>query len=395
LNSPDRSGEFFVFMADSKLRILHVMASHRWTGAAEPAARLAAGQVKAGHDVLFSLTGGSSFEKEATALGVTVTNRVPWVRSYWPHRITRDVRRLRELLADFKPHILHAHLTHDHIKAGVANGPIQAGKPLLVRTYHREVPPRADAFTRSLVEKRTAGAIAVSRNLSEQLATTFGLAPARVACVGGDIDADRFAPSDRGARLRAQWSIPADAPVVGLVSRLRESRGVPWMLDAAEEFLALVPNARLVICGRGNYKEAMVERLASHPCRDRIVYAGYVSGDDLLDAYNAFDVFLMLRPGNDGACRAALEAMASGKPVIGGDVGAIHDLLCDGEVGWLVKVEDRRGLADAVVAALENLPEARRRGANARAAILAHHTETALIDEVTAFYERLLAQFGG
>ncbi|MBX3728564.1 MAG: glycosyltransferase [Candidatus Sumerlaeia bacterium] len=127
------------------MRILHIMASHRWTGAAEPAARAAAGQVRAGHEVLFALTAGASFDEHARALGVPTTDRVPFERSYLPHRKLRDLRRLRALVASFRPDIVHAHLTHDHAKRPWRSARAALPGDLLVRVPREAAERSADA----------------------------------------------------------------------------------------------------------------------------------------------------------------------------------------------------------------------------------------------------------
>ncbi|MCB2154030.1 glycosyltransferase family 4 protein [bacterium] len=373
-----------------RLRILHLTASHRWTGAAEPAARQAAAETQAGHDVLYAMTTGSSFERRAREAGVEVTGAVPFERSYWPHRKLRDLRLLKELIADYKPDVVHSHLTHDHILAGVAIGPTGPGKPILVRTFHRESPPRQDAFTKSLVEKRTAGIVTISTQQEDALSQAFGLSNERMLRIGGQVDLDVFQPGERPVDMRKEWGIEPDAPVIGLISRLRRTRGIDWMLDAAEIALKQNPEARLVICGRGSYKDKMLERLEQLSVKNQIIYAGYVSGDELIGAYHAFDVALMLIPGNDGSCRSALEAMACGRPVIGGDIGAIHDLLDEGDFGWLVPTNDASALADAMVKATADPAACRARGDAARQHIEREHSPTAVARHVLDFYGRLI-----
>jgi len=371
------------------MRILHLCASHRWTGAAEPAARQAAAQTRLGHDVHFAVTAGHSLDREARALGVSVVGDVPFDRTLWPQRRLADLRLLRGVIASLAPDIVHAHLTHDHILAALAIGARGARKPVLVRTWHREAKPRRDPFARYFAS-RTVGAVAVSRELADQLRRTYGFPESRIAVARGAVDCTRFFPSDRGAAMRARWGVPLDAPVAGIISRLRVARGIEWLLDSAEEFLQSVPTAWLVICGRGNWQEEMKARIASHPHRARIVHAGYVSGTDLEDSYNAFDVGLLLRPGNDGACRGALEAMACGKPVVAGDIGALRDLVGGTERGWLVPDMDRRALGDALAAALRELDETRRRGAIAQRDVAALYGEESLAAEMVRFYGALI-----
>lgn len=374
------------------MRILHLAASHRWTGAAEPAARLARAEAALGHEVRFALTPGSSFDREAAALGLDVERSIPFDRSLLLHRRWRDRGLLARLIGGFKPDIVHAHLTHDHVLAALVIGAPRVGAPILVRSWHREAKPRRDPLTRWLGSRRTFGAVAVSRQLAGELSRAYGFPESRVLVTRGTVDCRRFQPTGRGSAMRERWGVPAGAPVAGVISRLRVARGIEWLLDAAEEFLARVPDGWLVICGRGNWQEAMKARIASHPHGVRIRYAGYVTGADLEDAYNAFDVGLLLRPGNDGACRGALEAMACGKPVIAGDLGALRDLIGGTERGWLVPDMDRGALAEAVVGALANLSETRRRGAIARAAMEGAYGEAGLAGEVAGFYERLMRE---
>ncbi|MDK2973602.1 MAG: hypothetical protein PWP23_3357 [Candidatus Sumerlaeota bacterium] len=368
------------------MRILHTMASHRWTGAAEPAARVAAGQIAEGHEVLFALTAGASFDEKAQALGVKTSAHVPFERSYLPHKKLRDLRLLKELIAGFRPDIVHAHLTHDHVLCAAALG--KSSAPLLVRTFHREETVRRGAFARWLMA-RTHGAISISESMTDQLKRAYSLDERHAACIGGGIDTTRFAPSERGALRRETWGIAPDAPVLGTVSRIRVARGFAWLLDAAALALPPRPEARLVICGRGNWKDEMLQRLETHPARAQIVYAGYVRGSDLEDSYNAFDAALLLKPGNDGACRSALEAMACARPVIGGDVGAIHDLLNDGEAGWLVPLDDVEQLARAMGQALDNRAACHAMGAAARRKIEHAHGEDAMTRRTLEFYEGL------
>lgn len=337
------------------------------------------------------MTGGASLEMRAREAGVETTGAVAFERSYWPHRKLRDLHSLREVIRTFKPDVIHSHLTHDHLLAGVANGPKDRAGALLVRTWHRESPPRCDALTRGLVRKRTAGMIGVSSTMVEALRNAFDPCEDCVARVPGGIDTVHFAPLDDPHRMRDAWSIPRGAPVVGVVSRLRNTRGIPWLLEASRDFLARVPDARLVICGRGSYKAEMLERVAAHPHGERIHYAGYVTGDDLLGAYNAFDVGLLLKPGNDGACRSALEVMACGRPLIGGDFGAVGDLLSEPGSGWLVPLDDAGALADAVVGALGDRDALRAMGVAARQRVVSQYDESALAVRTLEFYERLMA----
>jgi len=350
--------------------------------------RLAAAEHRIGNDVLFSCTPGWSLETKVGEFGVAFDKGVEFDRSYLPWRKWRDFSSLRALVGRFRPETIHVHLTHDHVMTALALRGDSTTR--LVRSFHREERPRAAAPFRRVAIDPLNGAVAVSSTMGDAIARSYGWASERVLVEHGHIDTRQFHPGS-GEGLRAKWNIPAEAMVFGVVSRLRETRGIPWLLDAAAKALPQLPNARLVICGRGTWLDEMLARIAAHPARERIHYAGYVEGDDLLESYRAFDASLLLKPGNDGTCRAALESMASACPVIGGDMGALRDLLGASNAGWLAQVDDVDALAAVMLDVARNAEERRRRGTTARAFVETEFSEEGAARRMVEFYGRLPA----
>jgi glycosyltransferase involved in cell wall biosynthesis len=200
-------------------------------------------------------------------------------------------------------------------------------RPKLVRTFHREEQPRSHPWTKWLA-RQTDGMIAISSSLGEQLRRTYRRTDGNLTVIGGVVDTEQFHRDEEGgAALRREWEIPEGAKVVGLLSRLREARGIFWLLDAVEPLLERVPGAVVVYCGRGRHAKLLRERIAEHPRKDRVRYPGYMTADQLNAAYSAFDVHCLLGPGNDGTCRAALQSMSCEVPLVAVDQGALHDML--------------------------------------------------------------------
>jgi glycosyltransferase involved in cell wall biosynthesis len=342
-------------------RLLHLVSSFRWTGAAEPAAQLAQAQQALGRAVALALQPGGAFEERALQMGLEVEASLLRRRA-GPLALWRAARRLRAMGPELQA--VHCHLTADHWLTALALGSRKDDKrrPLLIRTFHREETPRGGFASRWLVRQATDGAIAISSSLAERLRETYNLPPERVLVAGGVVDAEAFSPGGDGPRMRAAWGIPQDAPLAGLLCRVRASRGVFVFLDAVEPLLKRVPEAHLVFCGRGRHAAKLKAAIERHPQRDRIHFPGYVRPADLRDAYAAFDAAVQLAPGNDGTCRAALQSMACGRPLVATRVGALADLLTrpgggdpqpeDG--GLLVAPNSPEDLAQALAIYLEN-----------------------------------------
>jgi glycosyltransferase involved in cell wall biosynthesis len=86
--------------------------------------------------------------------------------------------------------------------------------------------------------------------------------------------------------------------------------------------------------------------------RDCVTLAGFVSDSELADHYNLCDVFAMPSKG-EGFGIVYLEALASGKPTIGGNQDGAIDPLCHGELGALVNPDDIEEITQTIIQILQ------------------------------------------
>jgi glycosyltransferase involved in cell wall biosynthesis len=131
-----------------------------------------------------------------------------------------------------------------------------------------------------------------------------------------------------------------------MVSRIKAGRGHDLALAAFARLRQQTPNVRLLFVGRGEGEAELRSRVNVSGLADRVYFLGYRT-DDLPAIYAALDVHLLLGEGSDGTCRAALEAMACGTPVVALPVGTLPETIHDGETGLLVE-HDPEALAAAV-----------------------------------------------
>jgi glycosyltransferase involved in cell wall biosynthesis len=167
------------------------------------------------------------------------------------------------------------------------------------------------------------------------------------------------------------------------VGRLTPHKGVDRLLQA------LPVRAHLRVVGSSGHDPRPPERdyprLLRHLARDRDVeFLGTLADADLPRVYRSAVVLAM--PSVERTCYgrvvgvsellglAALEAMASGTPVIASRVGGLAEVVQDGETGFLVPPGDIGALHDRLDLVLRDPPLARRLGANARELILARFT---------------------
>jgi hypothetical protein len=101
--------------------------------------------------------------------------------------------------------------------------------------------------------------------------------------------------------------------------------------------------------GKGERRDALVDLVARLGLQRQVLFAGYRDAD-LPAVVASLDVFVLLGAGSDESCRAALEAMAAGRPVVAAPVGALPDAVIHEETGLLVDAHPEN-----VAAALERL----------------------------------------
>ncbi|MGA0567128.1 glycosyltransferase [Rathayibacter sp. KR2-224] len=158
------------------------------------------------------------------------------------------------------------------------------------------------------------------------------------------VDVRTFAPADRVP--------PADgSKVVGYVGRLEPHKGVDVLLRAA----AGHEDWQVRLTGDGPQRAELEALSVQLGMAHRVHFLGFASGPELADRYRELDVLavpsLARATWLEQFCRVAVEAMASGVPVVASDTGAIPDVV--GDAGLLVPSADPRRLADAIARALE------------------------------------------
>lgn len=181
--------------------------------------------------------------------------------------------------------------------------------------------------------------------------------------LGGDavvipngVDVDFFAR----AEPRPEWQ----GRTIGFIGRIDEPRkGLPVLMKALPAILAEVPDARLLVAGRGDEEEAVATLPAD--LRSRVEFLGMVTDEDKARLLRSVDVYVAPNTGGESFGIILVEAMSAGAPVLASDLDAFAQVLDQGEAGELFANEDADALARTAVRLLGDparLAELRERG---------------------------------
>jgi L-malate glycosyltransferase len=368
-----------------KMKILELLSSPAWTGPAEPMASVADALRQRGHDVELAVDARrpGDLRERLRALDFALRDDLVLSTKGFPPTLLSDALRLARIGRAFD--VVHAHFSNDHVAAllGLRRG---RDGPRLVRTLHSSRSLRARPL-QGVAHRRTDGLVAVCEEHARLLRERFRVEPRRVLATRGAVDAARFSPE--GPDLRAELGLAPGQPVVGIVSRIKPDRRHADLVDAFRLVADRLPEARLVVVGRGESLDALRVRVAHRGLERAVVFAGYRTGPELAAAYRTLDAKVLLAEGNDGTCRALLEAMACGRPGVAYRFGAPAEAIVDGATGLLVEAGDVPALAGALVELLGAPSRARALGRAARERMRELYTEEARADAVERFLDEL------
>ena len=163
--------------------------------------------------------------------------------------------------------------------------------------------------------------------------------------------------------MRRELGVASGAPLVGTVGRLDWYKAQQYFIQAAKLIREAVPGARFLIAGEGEKRAGLEAQAAELGLREDVIFAGHRR--DIPEIMAAIDVF-SLSSVSEGFGRAAVEAMACGKPVVATRVGGLAEIVEDGVTGRLVPPSDAAALAGAIIGLLKDRELASALGAAGR-----------------------------
>jgi glycosyltransferase involved in cell wall biosynthesis len=196
--------------------------------------------------------------------------------------------------------------------------------------------------------------LAVSNYTRDRMLQEQNLDPEKVVVLPNTFEVDRFQIAPKPNHLLQRYHLQADQPVILTVARLDSSeryKGYDQILQAMPKIRQHIPDVHYLMVGKGSDRPRIEQLIQSLGLEDCVTLAGFVAEEELVDHYNLCDVFAMPSKG-EGFGIVYLEALACGKPTIGGNQDGAIDALCGGELGVLVDPDDVEAIATALITTL-------------------------------------------
>jgi len=301
------------------------------------------------------------------------------------HHGIKDVA--AKIYQEFPFDLIHAHVALPDGYAGALLGQ-RFGRPLVVTIHGQDLQHTVDRNTGcqravSYVLNSASRTILVSHKL-KRLATRYFNLRDKLVVVPNGID-----PQNTASRPGESAAEQKESPTLLSVSNLVRTKGIDLNLHALQKLRAKYPILRYLVIGDGP-EEARLRKLTGQlGLEKQVEFLGRQPHHQVMKYMAACDVFT-LPSWNEGFGVVYLEAMASGKPVIGCKGEGITDFVEHGKTGMLVRPRDVDSLVEALDFLLSHPEEARAMGERARRLVLENYTWEKNAEKTIEVYKEVL-----
>jgi glycosyltransferase involved in cell wall biosynthesis len=241
---------------------------------------------------------------------------------------------------------------------------------------------------------RIATRVLVNANSVKDWLLEQGFDPARIVVIPNGVDLTRFdEPIDRDA-IRRELGLAPGTPIVMVVSRLNQLKGLEDFLESAALLAPAFPALRFLVVGEAklgdvHYLKVLTGLAADLGIRDKVFFLGLRSDVPALLASTTVSVMPSL---NEALSNVLLESMAAGAPTVATRVGGTPEAMVDGVNGRLVPPGQPAAMAKAIAHLLSDPEAAAALGRAARRSVEDRFSVGRMVQSTEQLYMSLLAE---
>ena len=213
--------------------------------------------------------------------------------------------------------------------------------------------------------------VTVSQGIKEELVKKYHIHPEKIVVIHNGANIDIFKPMNQ-KKVKHKLGLSNKIKYVCFVGNLASWQGVEYLIQAVPFILNKVCNVLFLIIGDGIMRQEWEQMVKALELSEYFLFIGNVSYEVVPDYINASDVCISIKkPVIPGSPLKVYEYMSCEKPVIATKDSAYgFEILETFNAGILVKHDDRREVADAIIYILNNPDESKKMGIRGRCAVI-------------------------
>ena len=226
--------------------------------------------------------------------------------------------------------------------------------------------------------------------------TSYGISSEKIHHISNSVNTSRFVPvnEDQKHLLREQLDLPGNAIIGIYTGRLVSYKGLPLLLKVWNDIQHKYENAFLILAGTGgldihNCEDDLRKYVKDNGLENHVLFTGAVQ--NVSDYLQASDVFIFPTE-NDAFPSSIIEAMACGLPVITTPVGAINNIITNGETGMLIQPANFEQLYKALDVMFSDKTLATRLGTSASQDVQHKYSTEIVTEKYQTLFQDLIEQ---
>jgi glycosyltransferase involved in cell wall biosynthesis len=329
-------------------------------------------------------------------------------RELHPFRDFKSYNKLRKIIEEFKPDIVHTHAA----KAGAVGrlAASHSGVPVIVHTFHGHVfhsyfsPLKTRMFLEieRYLAKRTSKIVVLSEIQKQELSNTYKIAAEdkfEIVPLGFDLRKFQENQPEKRKAFRSQYNVGDDEIAIGIVGRLVPIKNHELFLKALSILSAkTTKKVRAFIIGDGEERQKIEQtamalglKFNSSNLQEKNLLT-FTSWIKEIDGPVAGMDIIALCSNNEGTPVSLIEAQAAGKPVVSTNVGGIENIVIKNETAFLSQVGDEKTFAENLLKLVEDDALRKKMSGEGDSFVHARFSYQRLCTDMCRLYTSLLAR---
>lgn len=318
-------------------------------------------------------------------------------RAIHPWRDGVSYRRIKQVLREFRPDVVHTHSAKAGVLGRAAASALHV--PAIVHTVHgAPFYPYQSVVTRTFYRacerwaaRRCSAFISVADAMTD-LMVEAGVAPRdKFTTIYSGMEVEPLlSAAARRDEVRGRLGFAPEHVVVGKIARLFHLKGHADVIRAAAEVVGVRPDVRFLFIGDGILRERLQEQARAAGLERHIRWTGLVPPTEIPELVAAMDI-LVHASLREGLARALPQALIVGRPVVSYDVDGAREVVLTDATGILVPPQDVAALAAAMTRLAADPALRERLGREGRTRFADRFRHQRMTADIRALYERLLA----
>lgn len=345
----------------------------------------------------------------AEEMGINYVTIPQMGRSINPMNDFHAYRKLKSLIKDFQPDIVHTHAAKPGALGRLAAAAMNV--PAIVHTYHGHVfhsyfnnlKSKVYINTERFLARKSSAIVAISETQKAELVEEFKIAHAdkfRVIPLGLDLEKFHQDQSEKRKIFRQEYGMQEDDVAIGIIGRLVPIKNHSLFLKAIAHIKAKsARNIKAFIVGDGETRkelESLAKQLGidftteadkAHP--HPLIFTSWRSDVDII--YAGLDI-VALTSLNEGTPVSLIEAQAANKPIVSTRVGGIGDIVIEGQTALLANVDDHDLFCRHLLNLVENDNLRTEMGSNSSYYVTRRFGYQRMVEDTADLYHQLLGK---